>query len=323
MANDEDFLKKYGINLAWFCADSFARTWVFGSNYFHNSSELLICQRQSYNDLSYRLFISNLSVAVKKWVLEGEDDDASNGNVTFIVLSQSQLEQVYEKVRKTPLEDLVNTLVQWYMTMDNYSKGKICNDLERHLCMENNDSVDGKIKGVLGMLQRSVFFLEQMKDCNGKENVIKHLREDLVEKLHSMLWDNEASFESKEDLSSFTKFCIEDTANSSYQSSQMTEPRRMTASSISKPTSLSDDQSFEASIALNVMNSRVVSTNIWFEKFVENLSRYSYEEEVPVEDLLQRFTFAVYQLMYCGFVVRSIRKDDAFEKAAMVWASKK
>lgn len=89
------------------------------------------------------------------------------------------------------------------------------------------------------------------------------------------------------------------------------------------PESLDYDCSLDLSVAFHIIHGRVILMNSWFEQFAKKILRYA-EEGVTSKELLQRFAFAVYQLMYFGLIVRSRRNckdDDAFEKAAMVWTS--
>jgi transposase len=68
------------------------------------------------------------------------------------------------------------------------------------------------------------------------------------------------------------------------------------------------------------MDNRIISLNDWFENFTERILTYT-NRSATTKELFQRFAFSLYQLMYCGFIIRSRRKQDAFEKAVMVWAA--
>jgi len=110
------------------------------------------------------------------------------------------------------------------------------------------------------------------------------------------------------------------------------EPRRMVAASITSfgylegtGTSVANGKELisDVGIVYRALNTRIVAAVDWFEMFVDAVSFdvICLPEEGNDNDILQRrFEFAVYQLIFCGLVSRSRRKD-CFEKSTMTWCS--
>lgn len=333
------FLRRFGINLAWFCADSDARKWVFGKkNEFHNSSDLLQSMKQSFDLLRYRLALCNFASVVRKCILTADTDNKDNtspDDVLFIMLHHSigksrhykvLLEKLYDKVRKDSIRNLTEMLVHCYNAVQEVTISTDSRDLTSYLPADDSEKntiplETNRVKQLSEFLKNTIVSLEMLRTNNHNQEVIaRHFREALVEKLHSILWD-ETSAWSDTTFSRLITFGVEDSDDhTSFLSSQTVEPRRLIASSISSPRSLDNDRSFDISITLHALDTRIISTSYWFGQFAEKMSLYSVNY-VSKEELLQRFAFAVYQLMYCGFAVRSRRKNDLFEKGAMVWAS--
>ena len=98
-------------------------------------------------------------------------------------------------------------------------------------------------------------------------------------------------------------------------------PRHELALALSKPiASDTIDFTFDVKIAFNVFDSRLILLEEWFRRFSDRLSHL--EKKKPDRfEIVQRFAFSLYQLMFCGLVVRSRRRDNLFEKGALVWAS--
>jgi len=156
-------------------------------------------------------------------------------------------------------------------------------------------------------------------------------------------------------LSTFSVF--KDSISSNFGNSRATlfeesiraEPRRLVAEAIRQSLSTShlasgkNDDNYlhdphfnhlskehltrDVGIIFQAMDSRVISTIDWFESFTHNIITTSKSHEASnlsqktIDTLFKRFVFGVYQLMLCGFVARSKRRDDSFEKIAMVWCT--
>jgi len=71
-------------------------------------------------------------------------------------------------------------------------------------------------------------------------------------------------------------------------------------------------------VAFQSMKCRVVSIDEWYGFFLEVLDK---DCSADHDILWQRFTFSVLQLEHCGLVSRSRRRENSFEKTAMVWSS--
>lgn len=339
LAEDSSFLSRFGINLAWFCADSDARKWIFGKNHeFRDSFHLLESMQSSFGFMRYNLMLCAFIRILGLWILDnnGNEDECENSvsidqhhSIGRSKYLKVLLAKVYDKIRSEPISNLTALFVTCYKSVQDATKAVDSSSLRSFLpiCAGGSDldsmlPLDAYAKALTEMLENSIFSLEMLSiNAADQEAVIRHFRESLVETLHGILWNQANDWSGSNSFSRLITFGIQDgNDEQSFLSSMTVEPRRLVASSISSPYSLNSDRSFDMSVAFRALDTRVISTNYWFGQFTEKVSFYS-EDDLSKEELLQRFAFAVYQLMYCGFVVRSHRKTDSFEKGAMVWAS--
>eukprot|EP00979_Chaetoceros_neogracilis_P007989 scaffold1744_cov237-Chaetoceros_neogracile.AAC.1 len=327
---------------------------------FDDSGDLLSHLHEFNQEMKYDFTIGNLIGRMKE-NLEKDAGDCSvaapgswNGHQNSSMMNMGQyinksveysmlLENIYDKVRTAPLKDLIIVLSQWYSaarmpttieggpgkTKDlssflhaDSTRPRISSKSEesgtRILPDESADQND-QISKLSDFLRDSICLLAALLEQDDTNQDILHdFRESLVEGLHGFLWDQKTSDSPFAQFFTFGVAENDDPAH--YLPSLTVEPRRSMASAISMPESLDGDCSFDLSVAFHIMHGRVILVNTWFEQFTEKVLCYE-EEDVATEEILHRFAFAVYQLMHCGFIVRSRRKDDAFEKAAMIWAS--
>ena len=336
MAQDTLFLSRYGVNLAWFCADSAARKWIFGKrNEFENSLDILMSMNKSLHALRYRVALCEFADVARTRILGVDHTNDNNNNSgghtsTFVMLRhflgkskefKKFLEKLYSKVRKEPLEELRNVFIQSYVEVQRFTRSTETGDLGNYFDLGGGEvTVDHQL---LAFFKVQIFSLEMLRmKSQNQPDVIRHVRETIVKDLHNMLWEEETKkLYGDKSTALLVTFGIENAnEDKSFLASQLVEPRHLIASSISCPQTVDDDRSFDMSVAYNAFNTRIISRNFYFEQFADKVSSYT-TEMVSKEELLQRFAFAVYQLMYCGFVVRSRRKNDSFEKGAMVFTS--
>ena len=338
MAQDTLFLSRYGVNLAWFCADSAARKLIFGKrNEFENSLDILMSINKSLHALRYRVALCEFADVARTRIMGVDHTNDNNNNSgghtsTFVMLrhflGQSKefknfLEKLYSKVRKEPLGDLRNVFIQSYVEVQRFARSTETGDLGNYFDLRSGILDCNEVDQLLAFFKVQIFNLEMLRmESKIQPDVIRHVRETIVKDLHNMLWEEETKkLHGDKSTALLVTFGIGNASeDKSFLASQLVEPRHLIASSISCPQTVDDDRSFDMSVAYNAFNTRIISRNFYFEQFADKVSSYT-TEMVSKEELLQRFAFAVYQLMYCGFVVRSRRKNDSFEKGAMVFTS--
>jgi hypothetical protein len=104
------------------------------------------------------------------------------------------------------------------------------------------------------------------------------------------------------------------------------QPRRDVAKALNLPTpdSIFDGPLSHAShIAFQVFQSRVMTLANWHEKYFDIVAGQD-GQEVGVNSNEAAFFFAVHELAHCGFVRRLMtgrRKEDAYEKVALIWGN--
>jgi hypothetical protein len=330
---DERFLSKYGFYLAWFSADMNARKMIFGkNNKFHNSWDVLRTMSNTFDILRYRLALCNIVNVVKTWAsITVEEGKQVTNTMPFIMLHQAirkskdhkeLLENLYDKLRSEPAENVTEMLAHCYKAVQEITFDSSAvimsylhpNDSENHITSPDTDRVQELSK----FLKTGIFSVEYEIE-NQDPGITRHFREILVEKFNKLLWEDADEW-SHTIFLRFITFGIEDGEDHlSYLSSSSIEPRRSISSSISSPEYLNHDRSFDMRIAMHALDTRILSTNDWLGQFAEKLSLYS-DDKLSQEEIFHRFSFAVYQLMYCGFAIRSRRKNGSYEKSAMVWA---
>ena len=347
-------MEAYGTNVAWFCADSIARENIFGPTInFEDSGDLLSHLHQFDQEMRYECTIGNLICTMKEHLknnVEGHSIASLgswNGHQHSLMMTMGHyinksaeysllLEKIYDEIRTVPLKDLIIMLSQWYCATRipmNVEGGpektmNLSSFLHTDATSINTSTPDeravenDKTAKLSEFLRNSICLLAALQEqLDVNQDIVHDFRESLVEDLHGFLWEQETSWLKSPFAQYFTFGIAENDDPAHYLPSLSVEPRRSMASAISMPESLNDDCSFDLSVAFHIMDGRVILVNSWFEQFEEKVLCYEEEGVVASGAILQRFAFAVYQLMYCGFIVRSRRKDDAFEKAAMIWAS--
>jgi hypothetical protein len=113
----------------------------------------------------------------------------------------------------------------------------------------------------------------------------------------------------------------------SFKQSILAQPRRHVTIALRERISHLDQSNIGNDVALvySVFNARIIDVSTWFFRFTNELDTVDNEVHDRLLDrspgLLQRFAFAVYQLVHMGIVSKSRRNDEIFEKNTMVWAS--
>ena len=336
----EDFMKSCGMNALWYCSDERARNLILSDSKVNLNSrkevmqELLIVKEdfQFWSTVCHllnfvRLFIGkrkgSSSVYAKSILTIGHCVNRSN---EFVFI----LEQFYDQIRQLPIGDLIVLIATCIKQVKSSTS---INEAEKYKALNQIDSLDCNqtwldeltlhFKSHLCLLATALEENKDERNADSNKDFLHDLRESLIEGLHKSFWKGEKkqSFRSDNFLSfSFCKL-KENPLLTTYLTSEKIQLRRNMASSISLPKSLDDDQAFDLCLVFKTMDSRIKSINEWFEQYIERVFSYVREgDSIDKQDLIHRFTFALYQLIYTGFLVKSRRRDNACEKAAMCWA---
>lgn len=361
LAHCESFMDRYGINVAWFCTDVIARKFMLGSllnNACPSSPKLLDDIHQLNEDIRYRFFVCHFLIAFGRFVGNNDDDDDVSllllGDIFTMLghyIDQSRkyalfLEMVYNSIREWPVQDLLNVLSRSYrLAYTSYRQSslsanvhgtnmKYTDDKSKHQDKYKSYIIDSettnqdeirheKAKDFARVLRTSICLSRELQ-LQPQEiqtlDILWDFRESLVEQLHAFFWESDNREWLRSPLLPFMSCRVVENDSRFSTSPTDIEHRAHVARAISKPSCLEDDRAFDLSVVFHVMDTRMISLKCWFEQFSERILSYT-DGSATSKELFQRFAFAVYQLIFCGYVVRSRRKLDGFEKAAMVWAA--
>lgn len=303
MANDDKFASLWGENLAWFCTDGLAKDFILGKDYNSKKGhqiilEIISAEQECYmNIVLFRILHLVVSTPGKLDLVLFE------GLLRRSLQYSDFLDKVYKEIRNIPIESFLSFLALW---LEN-SKNAITQWKKLH-CMSVMVPPDmnmtlvqrSSLSNFIKFVERSLVLLRSIEDKDSAWD----FREDFISELHTYCWTDDIDFNAS--LSYLFRVNLDGDVEF------ISKPRTEIASAIFDSTGvLSDVQA-----AIYVFDMRVITTDDWFQRFVEEVAN----GEI-IEHLLQRFALAVYQLQFCGYVVRSQRRDDAFEKAAMAWAT--
>jgi len=266
------------------------------------------------------------------------DDDVSGHLKEWSAAYSSTFEKIYVSIRNYPCQDLMNLLKEWIGSLEEYTTASghsaIWNFIEDGYSRANEEDEERESSDVnistefLSFLTKAFVMLEITLDndrftlSESEKELLHHsIREELVETLHRYIWS--VNNDGEGPTVNMPNFHLG--RNSQFSLSLSAEPRRKVASSIlteSKGSSCVPSNNLhvqDTRIAFSILDTRVVSTEFWFHEFEAFVCHDCEDGENLMKDILNRFAFAVYQLMYCGYIVRSRRGPNFFEKGAMVW----
>jgi hypothetical protein len=176
-----------------------------------------------------------------------------------------------------------------------------------------------KIMDISFFFDQSVVLIDKVSE----DGIEWDLREWMVEELCKILCGQSFQGHNKTELSSIV-FLGNNEQTMSCTSSIHTQPRRDLALAITRSDANrgnnGDEFTCDVKIAFSVFDSRLIPAEEWFRRFTESLPSEK-KKGVDTADLVHRFAFCLYQLMFCGLVIRSSRNENVFEKTALVWAS--
>lgn len=320
----------YGIHSEWFCIDSKARKRMIRDIYASNGTKG--SRMEQHNDIgnSCDFFDSIQALQGESFTMElvlklinvvkrriksmslhdnGEDRRRTKPvDIDAFLIGKEQfrslLEKILEFVRSSSKKELIQLIGNFVAVTDDF--------LRTHKVSSSS----------MKCVEDFSYFFDQcivLIDC-ADNDMEWDLREWIAEKLCMIL-----SFKpfQKVDYNPLSAvFAFGNTKSMTFDNKDINvAPRHELALALSKPI-VNDtiDFTVDVKIAFNAFDSRLISLEEWFSRFSDRLSHLE-KEKSDTSEVVQRFAFSLYQLMFCGLVVRSRRRDNLFEKGALVWAS--
>eukprot|EP00551_Chaetoceros_affinis_P011536 CAMPEP_0203685734 /NCGR_PEP_ID=MMETSP0090-20130426/48697_1 /ASSEMBLY_ACC=CAM_ASM_001088 /TAXON_ID=426623 /ORGANISM="Chaetoceros affinis, Strain CCMP159" /LENGTH=364 /DNA_ID=CAMNT_0050554939 /DNA_START=751 /DNA_END=1841 /DNA_ORIENTATION=- len=349
LMNDKSFMDQYSLHVAWFCVDSNSRKRILADVNFHDgisqddkgenrgdqkkrktSSDLLNTLRDVYEERNFISFICNLLSLIKRKLTIGfppergspAQKDYVDEVQAYLVRSDRYiilLEHTFEFIRKASKKELVE-LFGIFSERSNAHLSRHNRILEvSGVCREKDDgsSYSRRMMMAQSFFNESIVLIE-----NATDDINWDLREWLVEEICTILWRQPFHGENRMPLSSIVCFGNHERVLS-YISSVYTKPRRDLASAIADPTfgrGVHDMCASDVRLAFIAFDSRVIAVDEWFRRFIDSLpSSDKDKRNAATDNLMQRFAFCLYQLVFCGLIIRSTRrKGNIFEKSALV-----
>ena len=230
------------------------------------------------------------------------------------------MERMFRFIRKATKQEIIDLLGKYIQVtqfnIETYKQLEIVDGISIRESKRN--TVHEKIMKMSSFFHQAVVLIDGVASDNDDD--IEHdLREWIVEELYPILCQH--SFQNNDAVPLYHATVIgNDDRIISYFSSIGTKPRHELTTSIANPEDR-DDSIYRFTIDMKMVftafNSRVIQLEEWFQRFVDAHPL----KHITTADMVQRFAFCLYQMMLCGLIVRSRRKENLFEKAALVWAS--
>lgn len=342
--NNKSFMELYGIHSEWFCIDSKARKRMISDlnavngdvdtakklnnlakdscNFFNHIQDLL--EERMIVELVIKLVI----VVQRKLPLQpcggsSEGDIKVGFNIIEAFLSRSDqfkllLEKTMDFIRTTSKSELIRLVGSFIDVTDAFLSA----NEKRQMFVESVDresdvSPMKQARDILSFFDQCIVLI----DCVTND-MEWDLREWIAEKVCLLLCFRQSQGDENSTLSPVIHFGRKESTKFDRNIISV-GPRREMAMALSKPTANglnTLDFTFDVKVAFNVFDSRLISLEEWFGRFSEQLTQVL-KDNSNTTVKVERFAFSLYQLMFCGLVVRSRRKDNLFEKGALVWAS--
>jgi len=341
VVQNKSFISHFGRRVAWFCVAQTPREQrikrvLTKSNANVNAKVLLETLQTAVEERNLLSLISNFVDIARRRIsnLRMESDQKKPFGVynnaerciTMSIDYKDTLESIFESFRTVALSDLLSLFLEWMAQADQHID--ICRrtDVSAVLCSHiggdyaNIDHLRDAFEGIESLrvfLTESIVLIGALIEAQIDKtigNIEKDFRESLV-----------ARFEVTFRRITFSSCAVfgknQKTELDPFFDSLFAEPRRFISSTIASPKALEHgvhEHAADVQAAFKCFDTRIISKDDWFQLFVTNFP--DFEEKALTNELLQRFAFAVYELVLCGLISRSGGRDS-FEKKAMVWAA--
>lgn len=341
VVQNESFMHHFGRRVAWFCVAQTPREQrikrlLTKSSENVNAKVLLETLQTAVEERSFLSLISKfVDIARRRISLIRIESDQKkklfgvyNNSERCITMSteyKETMKNIFESFRSVTLSDLLTLFLEWMAEVDQHINTCRSIDVNAVLCSHiggeymNIDHLRGAFVGIESLrrfLTESIILIGAVIEAQIDKNVgniEKDFRESLVAKFEFIF--RRIPFSSCAVFGNHRRELVP------LFDSLFAEPRRFIASTIASPKALEDgvhEHAADVQAAFKCFNTRIISKDDWFQLFVTHFP--DFEEKTLTNELLQRFAFAVYELVLCGLISRS-RGQDSFEKKAMVWAA--
>jgi len=355
MTGATSFVRRHGQRIAWFGLDANARSYALSSlgrdaKMLSDSKSLAYALDAAVQERKFIALVSNIVHLSVDAQPVGAKDERGNDTVTKTVFGvrmmnsiepcltlsfeyREAVRKIFVMLRRASLSDIANTIALWIREVGYNLEDRSHTSFffDPFNSSKHRDWSADKYRR--DPAERLIMFLRLLNECiilidaidDASEDMDQQLREYFVSKF-DRIFRRISSDWNMTPLSSFSALRRNvSPGGTSFEASLNAEPRRCVAAAITNrsntvTSSVAGYELEDAAKVFDIMDCRIIETSEWFMRFSTLVSEASYSCQGIV--LLQRFAFAVYQLVHCGLVVRSRRREDAFEKVAMVWCSK-
>mmetsp|Transcript_28304 Transcript_28304/g.43367 ORF Transcript_28304/g.43367 Transcript_28304/m.43367 type:complete len:679 (+) Transcript_28304:356-2392(+) len=311
LAKDETFLRMYRFHLAWFVVDVYGRERILNKGdevaMSCGRDKLLKTIDSSYDDICHQIIMNQFATTNRRTMTLNDD------------IETSDIEYVYSKIRDAPLSQLIDLVLSWIANVNVHCKANSLTFVGNHL--RNGDIILTKNSSNLSLvkfcnvLKQLLVVITAVQDGQVLTPEMHHdFREHIVATLHPFIWAINTKAKCPLSIADYFICKIERIQFS-------VEPRRMIASSILMPPegkSKLDALSQDTGVLAICFETRFVSLDSLYQMFID-----ASNPDADADDgvMMKRFALAAYQMIYCGFITRSRRREDSFEKVAMAWTS--
>ena len=352
LIQNQQFMDKVGKHVAWFCLDPQARTDLLFSIWKdEDKNELKKMDSQGFLEKIQSAAVeTSFNCLIAKLVRTARDEKqntsfAKKRSTTHILESYLMKSSeyalairhhIFRVCREGTILELLNLFSKWIQVTKTHIEDFSSVDLSDHLgsiFWEEKElplnmsrfvtSNDKQEKLLLQFLQESIILLDNLNNSrdNDEDKIEDAFRQYLVVKLKEFFWDISSDWD-KLSISPFMAFGHHaiDLEICLMQSLEV-QPRKWISSALSNVTHGNeelDQHSIDTAAAFKTFDCRVISTRDWFDRFYAQID---FDDSDDEKTLFVRFASSVYQLMYCGLVGPSNRRDNHFEKQAIVFAA--
>lgn len=309
LAKDETFLRLYRFHFAWFVVDVYGREQILDKGTEVAKSfgrdKLLKSIDSSYYDVCHQIIINQFATTNRHRTALDNDIETLDIN------------NIYSNIRDAPFSKLIDLVLSWIANIKFHCRASSLTFVGNHLrnggiiLIEN--SSNPSLNELSFILKQLLVVMTAVLDGQMLMPEMQHdFREYFVATLHPFIWSIYTKAKGPIFIAEYFNFQMERIRFS-------VEPRRMIASSILKPPkgkSKFDAHSQDTSVLSTCFETRFVSLDSLYQIFIDASNLDSDDGA-----LMKRFALAAYQMMYCGFITRSCRREDFFEKVAMAWTS--
>ncbi len=352
LMNNHSFMELYGTHSEWFLIDSMARKRMINEIYAleggdkrlpntrkktpmgSSSFEFFKSIQKAHGERMKSILLIKLLVALHEFMLLSSESSSEQGHMENIekkkdfnvieeyLLRSDRFKSICEVTLKNMQSASKQELITLFGSLIDITESFLAaEDKQEFFVSSTNERKKSQLSSMKGVTDVANFFHQciVLLDCVDSD-IEWDLRQWIAEKFCTLLFYQLFQRRRSElTLSPILSFGFQQSNGIDGKIINAT-PRRELALTLAKPTRNDISFTLDVKIAFNVFNSRIITLEEWFRRFTEYLTQVEKNSPNAITIRVQRFAFSLYQLMFCGLVIRSRRKDNVFEKGALVWA---